>query len=387
MHRSVHGTAVSSSLSQHLWRGTLFIGLSAVLVACSKPAPVAEPVRAVRVLTVGEGAMQATAEFAGEVRARVESRLGFRVGGKITRRLVENGDRVKAGQVLAEIDPQDYALAAEAAQAQVQAALTNRDLAAADLKRFKDLLDKNFISAAEFERRDTTLKAAQAQLDQAQAQLSSQRNQAAYTRLMADASGVITAIEAEPGQVVGAGVPVVRLAQDGARDAVFAVPEDKLLAWRVGQDVRVQLWGAATSMKAKVREIAGSADPVSRTFAIKVALPDVQAPLGATVTIVPQGGARAGVAVGAQVIKLPTTALRQEGGQSAVWVVDTNTMTVASQAVVVDTADGNQAIIQSGLKAGQVVVSAGVHVLSPGQKVSYYQERVVAPVAPSPAAK
>ena len=387
MHRSVHGTAVSSSLSQHLWRGTLFIGLSAVLVACSKPAPVAEPVRAVRVLTVGEGAMQATAEFAGEVRARVESRLGFRVGGKITRRLVENGDRVKAGQVLAEIDPQDYALAADAAQAQVQAALTNRDLAAADLKRFKDLLDKNFISAAEFERRDTTLKAAQAQLDQAQAQLSSQRNQAAYTRLMADASGVITAIEAEPGQVVGAGVPVVRLAQDGARDAVFAVPEDKLLAWRVGQDVRVQLWGAATSMKAKVREIAGSADPVSRTFAIKVALPDVQAPLGATVTIVPQGGARAGVAVGAQVIKLPTTALRQEGGQSAVWVVDTNTMTVASQAVVVDTADGNQAIIQSGLKAGQVVVSAGVHVLSPGQKVSYYQERVVAPVAPSPAAK
>jgi RND family efflux transporter MFP subunit len=365
----------------------LFIGLSAVLVACSKPAPVAEPVRAVRVLTVGEGAMQATAEFAGEVRARVESRLGFRVGGKITRRLVENGDRVKAGQVLAEIDPQDYALAADAAQAQVQAALTNRDLAAADLKRFKDLLDKNFISAAEFERRDTTLKAAQAQLDQAQAQLSSQRNQAAYTRLIADASGVITAIEAEPGQVVGAGVPVVRLAQDGARDAVFAVPEDKLLAWRVGQDVRVQLWGAATSMKAKVREIAGSADPVSRTFAIKVALPDVQAPLGATVTIVPQGGARAGVAVGAQVIKLPTTALRQEGGQSAVWVVDTNTMTVASQAVVVDTADGNQAIIQSGLKAGQVVVSAGVHVLSPGQKVSYYQERVVAPVAPSPAAK
>ena len=387
MHRSVHGTAVSSSLSQHLWRSTLFIGLSAVLVACSKPAPVAEPVRAVRVLTVGEGAMQATAEFAGEVRARVESRLGFRVGGKITRRLVENGDRVKAGQVLAEIDPQDYALAADAAQAQVQAALTNRDLAAADLKRFKDLLDKNFISAAEFERRDTTLKAAQAQLDQAQAQLSSQRNQAAYTRLIADASGVITAIEAEPGQVVGAGVPVVRLAQDGARDAVFAVPEDKLLAWRVGQDVRVQLWGAATSMKAKVREIAGSADPVSRTFAIKVALPDVQAPLGATVTIVPQGGARAGVAVGAQVIKLPTTALRQEGGQSAVWVVDTNTMTVASQAVVVDTADGNQAIIQSGLKAGQVVVSAGVHVLSPGQKVSYYQERVVAPVAPSPAAK
>ena len=385
MNRLACGTSVPFVVQ--LCRGGLLLSLLATLAACSKPEPVAEPVRAVRVLTVGEGSLQATAEFAGEVRARVESRLGFRVAGKITRRLVENGDRVKAGQVLAEVDPQDYALATDAAQAQVQAALTNRDLAAADLKRFKDLLEKNFISAAEFERRETTLKAAQAQLDQAQAQLSSQRNQAAYTRLLADVSGVVTAIEAEPGQVVAAGVPVVRLAQDGARDAVFAVPEDKLSAWRVGQEVVVQLWGAATSMKAKVREIAGSADPVSRTFAIKVALPDLQAPLGATVTIVPQGGARAGVAVGAQVIKLPTSALRQEGGQSAVWVLDTNTMTVASQVVEIDTADGNQAVIKSGLKAGQVVVSAGVHVLSPGQKVSYYQEKTAAPVTASPSAK
>ena len=385
MNRLTCGTSVPVVVQ--LCRGGLLLSLVATLAACSKPEPVAEPVRAVRVLTVGEGALQATAEFAGEVRARVESRLGFRVAGKITRRLVENGDRVKAGQVLAEVDLQDYALATDAAQAQVQAALTNRDLAAADLKRFKDLLEKNFISAAEFERRETTLKAAQAQLDQAQAQLSSQRNQAAYTRLLADVPGVVTAIEAEPGQVVAAGVPVVRLAQDGARDAVFAVPEDKLSTWRVGQEVVVQLWGAATSMKAKVREIAGSADLVSRTFAIKVALPDLQAPLGATVTIVPQGGARAGVAVGAQVIKLPTSALRQEGGQSAVWVLDTSTMTVASQVVDIDTADGNQAVIKSGLKAGQVVVSAGVHVLSPGQKVRYYQEKTAAPVTASPSAK
>jgi len=385
MNRLTCGTSVPVVVQ--LCRGGLLLSLVATLAACSKPEPVAEPVRAVRVLTVGEGALQATAEFAGEVRARVESRLGFRVAGKITRRLVENGDRVKAGQVLAEVDLQDYALATDAAQAQVQAALTNRDLAAADLKRFKDLLEKNFISAAEFERRETTLKAAQAQLDQAQAQLSSQRNQAAYTRLLADVPGVVTAIEAEPGQVVAAGVPVVRLAQDGARDAVFAVPEDKLSTWRVGQEVVVQLWGAATSMKAKVREIAGSADPVSRTFAIKVALPDLQAPLGATVTIVPQDGARAGVAVGAQVIKLPTSALRQEGGQSAVWVLDTSTMTVASQVVDIDTADGNQAVIKSGLKAGQVVVSAGVHVLSPGQKVRYYQEKTAAPVTASPSAK
>jgi len=385
MNRLAPGTSVPFVVQ--LCRGGLLFSLLAALVACSKPEPAAEPVRAVRVLTVGEGVLQASAEFAGEVRARVESRLGFRVAGKITRRLVENGERVKAGQVLAELDPQDYALASDAAQAQVQAAQTNRDLAAADLKRFKDLLDKNFISAAEFERRETTLKAAQAQLDQAHAQLRSQRNQSDYTRILADAAGVVTGIEAEVGQVVSAGMPVVRLAQDGARDAVFAVPEDKLAGWRVGQDVAVQLWGAAQTMKAKVREIAGSADPLSRTFAIKVALSDVQAPLGATAIVVPQGGARGGVAVGAQVIKLPTSALRQEGGQSTVWVLDTNTMTVASQVVEIDTADGNQAVIKSGLKVGQVVVSAGVHVLSPGQKVSYYQEKTPAPQTASPAAK
>lgn len=382
MNRLAPGTSVPFVVQ--LWRGGLLLSLVGALAACSKPEPVAEPVRAVRVLTVGEGSLQATAEFAGEVRAKVESRLGFRVPGKITRRLVQNGERVKAGQVLAELDPQDYALASDAAQAQVQAALTNRDLAAADLKRFKELLDKNFISAAEFERRDTTLKAAQAQLDQAQAQLSSQRNQAAYTRLVADAAGVVTAIEAEPGQVVAAGLPVVRLAQDGARDAVFVVPEDKLSHWRVGQGVAVQLWGAAQAMSGKVREISGSADPVSRTFAIKVALPDVQAPLGATVTIVPQGGARAGVAVGTAVIKLPTSALRQEGGQSTVWVLDTTTMTVASQVVEVETADGNLAVIKSGLRPGQVVVRAGVHVLSPGQKVRLYQEKT--PITTSTAA-
>ena len=161
------------------------------------------------------------------MRARVESRLGFRVAGKITRRQAELGQHVKAGQVLAQLDPQDYQLAADAARAQHAAALTNRDLAAADLKRYRDLREQNFISGAELERRETTYKAAQAQLEQAQAQLASQGNQASYTTLVADVPGVITAIEAEPGQVVAAGTPVVRIAQDGARDVVFAVPEDR----------------------------------------------------------------------------------------------------------------------------------------------------------------
>ena len=140
---------------------------------------------------------------------------------------------------------------------------TNRDLAAADFKRYPTLRDQNFISGAELERRETTLKAAQAQLDQAQAQLASQGNQAGYANLVADVSGVVTAVEAEPGQVVTAGTPVVRIAQDGPRDVVFSVPEDKVAAIKPGSDVAVRVWADdSTSLAGKVREVAASADPV-----------------------------------------------------------------------------------------------------------------------------
>ena len=166
-------------------RFLLVLATATVLAACSRPAPPEEPVRSVKLLTVGVGAMQSSLEYAGEVRARVESRLGFRVAGKIVQRQAELGQRVKAGQVLAQLDPKDYQLAADAARAQVASATTQRDLAAADLKRYQALKDQNFISGAELERREATLKAAQATLDQARAQLSSQGNQAAYTTLVA----------------------------------------------------------------------------------------------------------------------------------------------------------------------------------------------------------
>jgi len=353
--------------------GTVVLIATLALAACSKPAPPAEPIRAVKLLTVGESEFQSGYEFAGEVRARVESRLGFRVGGKIVRRQAELGQRVKAGQVLAQLDAQDYRLAADAARAQVAAAQTNRDLAAADFKRFAALKDQNFISGAELERRDTTLKAAQAQLDQAQAQLTSQGNQAGYATLVADVSGVITAIEAEPGQVVSAGTPVVRIAQDGPRDVVFSVPEDKVAAIRVGSAVGVRVWSANTALSGKVREVAASADPVTRTYPVKVALDAKEPPpLGATVYVAPSSLGHAG----AQVIKLPTSALRQEGQSTAVWVLDKATMTVRLQPVQIATADGNQAVIAGGLQPGMQVVSAGVHVLQPGQKVTVYQPAV-----------
>ena len=348
------------------------------LCACSRPAPVEEPVRAVKVVTVGVQSMQSGSEFAGEIRARVESRLGFRVSGKITQRLVELGQRVKAGQALAQLDPRDYRLAADAAKAQLAVAATNRDLAAADFKRFKELKDQNFISGAELERREASLKAAQAQFEQAQAQLSGQGNQASYTSLVADVSGVVTGVEAEAGQVVAAGTPVVRIAQDGPRDVVFSVPEDKVALIKSGSSVDVRPWSGATLLKGVVREVAASADPVTRTFGVKVSL-DVEdkLDLGTTVTVVPKAFDRGG----SQVIKLPTSAFFQSGNASAVWVLDSTRMTVRLQPVQIASADGNDVVVASGLEPGMRVVSAGVHVLSPGQKVTVYKGRPGAPPA------
>ncbi len=349
----------------------------ALMSGCTKPVPAEEPIRAVKVLTVAVDSIQSGAEFSGEVRARVESRLGFRVAGKIVQRPVEVGQRVKAGQLLAQLDVQDYRLAAEGAKAQVAAAATNRNLAEADYKRFKELKDQNFISGAELERRDATLKAAQAQLEQAQVQLAGQRNQAAYTSLLADVSGVVTAVEAEAGQVVAAGTPVVRIAQDGARDVVFAVPEDRVAVIKPGTSVDVRSWTGGANRKGLVREVAASADPVTRTYQVKVSLDVKDAtaapPLGATVYVTPEVFSRVGIPV----IKLPTSALKQDGKTTAVWVLDKASMTVKSQPVEIATADGNDAIIASGLAPGMLVVSAGVHVLQAGQKVTLYKEKGV----------
>jgi RND family efflux transporter MFP subunit len=347
--------------------------LPVLLGACSPAVAPAEPIRSVKIIAVGLDSFQAGYEFAAEVKARVETQLGFRVAGKIIRRQAEMGQRVKIGQVLAQLDPLDYKLATDAARAAVAAAQTNYELAQADYKRYSGLKDQNFISGADLERRESTLKAARAQLEQAQAQLAAQGNQAGYANLLADASGVVTAVLAEQGQVVAAGTPVFRIAQDGPRDVVFSVPEDKVAAVRTGSSVEVRVWAEKRSLTGKVREVAASADPVTRTFPVKVELPLEDPPaLGATVYVaaIPLSGEAT------PVIKLPTSALKQDGRNSAVWVLDKASMTVHSQAIVIATADGNEAVIAAGLKPGDLVVSAGVHVLSPGQKVTIYREKV-----------
>jgi RND family efflux transporter MFP subunit len=368
-----------SPISRAPVRLPLAFALAVLLLAgCSRHEAPPEPIRSVKVVTVGVETFGSSREFAAEVKPRIESRLGFRVAGKIVRRQAEAGQRVKQGEVLAQLDPRDYQLAADAARAQVAAALTNHDLAAADFKRYKTLRDQNFISGAELERRETTLKAAQAQLDQAKAQLASQGNQAAYTNLAADVAGVITAVEAEPGQVVQAGQVIVRIAQDGPRDVVFSVPEDKIAAIKPGSPVGVRLWADNRQIEGKVREIAATADPVTRTFPVKVSLDASASPaLGTTVYVLPQSLSMAGTPV----IKVPTSALRREGKGTAVWLLDRQTMTVKSQAVQVATADGNDAVIASGLLPGMQIVAAGVHVLSPGQKVAIYRDRSARPEA------
>ncbi len=364
-------------------RYALLIALAGIagLAACSKTETAPDPVRAVRTLTVAAQTAGGSYEYAGEVRARTESRLSFRVGGKMLRRAVDLGDSVKAGQVLAQLDPQDLRLGQDASRAAVAVAQAGFDQNAADFKRYKDLHDQGFIGAAELERRESAVKTARAQLEQAKAQAGVQGNQAAYSTLVADASGVVTGVDLEPGMVAAAGTPVLRLAHDGPRDVVFAVPEDKVglikaLATQPGH-FKVRLWGATGEpLAATIREVSAAADPVTRTFLVKADIGNAAVSgirLGQTASVQVELPQTPGIT------KLPLSALREEQGRSSVWLVDSKAMTVSSQVVKLAGADGNDAVISSGLAPGQIVVTAGVHVLSPGQKVKFYVE----PGAPS----
>lgn len=367
----------------HLLRLAPPLLLAALLSACGKQAAAPEPERAVRTQVVSAGAASASHEYAAEARARVESRLSFRVSGKLLERPVNLGDTVKAGQVLARIDGQDLKLAEAAAAAGVAAARTNRDQLGADYKRFVDLQRQGFISAAELERRDAAFKAAQAQLEQAKAQADVQGNQAAYAQLVADGAGVVTGVNAEPGQVLAAGTPVVSVALDGPRDIVFSVPEDQIARVKAAASqpgaLKVRLWGSDKTAPLTLREVAAAADPVTRTFLIKADAGKLDVKLGQSATVVLELPQLAGV------IKLPLAAVLQQGGKSSVWLLDPASMTVKAQPVQVGGAEGNDVVIAGGLTAGQEVVVAGVHVLSPGQKVKRYVPPRTTAAAPAAA--
>jgi multidrug efflux system membrane fusion protein len=321
-------------------------------------------------MAVALDAAAGTQEFAAEVRARTESRLGFRVAGKLIRRPADVGQRVKAGQVLAQLDPQDLMLAQESAQAGLRAAQSAYELAQLEFRRYKDLREQGFISALELERREASLQTQKAQYEQARTGASVQGNLAAYAVLTGSDSGVVTGVDAEVGAVLAAGTPVVRLALDGPRDAVFAIPEDAVEAIRALQGrpgaIRVQAWGTGTSTPATVREVAAAADSSTRTFVVKADVGGAQFQLGQTLTVFLDLPRREGV------VKLPLTAVMRQQGQTAVWVLDRATMTVKVQAVSLAGADGNDVVVTAGLTPGQFVVTAGVHTLTPGQKVKMF---------------
>jgi RND family efflux transporter MFP subunit len=302
------------------------------------------------------------------------------VAGKLVSRTAEVGQRVKAGQVLAQIDTADLKLAQDAAAAGARAAQTNFELAAAEFKRYKELRDQGFIGSLDLERREATLKAQKAALDQALAQAQAQNNQASYGALLAPVAGVVVGVDAEVGAVLAAGTPVVRVAHDGPRDVVFAVPEDQLPAMRamLGQAgaLKVLPWGAVAALPATVREIAAAADPATRTFQVKADIGSAALQLGQTATVVIELPRQSGV------IKLPLSAVTQQQGLTAVWLLDRASMTVKAQPITVAGADGNNVVVSGGLSAGMVVVTAGVHALSPGQKVADYE----APLAVAPPA-
>ncbi|ELX08531.1 putative secretion protein [Janthinobacterium sp. HH01] len=351
---------------------------AAVLAGCSKPAEKTEDIRPVRAIVLASSDVDVNAEFSGEVRARVESRLGFRVGGKIVARKVDVGTLVKHGQVLMQLDPQDLQLSQAQALAGLRAAETNRDLAKAELKRYQELRSKNFVSQAVLDAKDSTYKAAQANVDAAQAAYRGQSNQAGYASLVSDVDGVVTAVDAEVGQVVQPGTPVVRVARQGEKEIVIGLPEDKVETLRRVPDVQVRLWAdPKNTVAGKIREISPVADPSTRTYTVKVSIPDSLAEAKLGMTAVVQFASKTATPQ----IKVPLTALYYEKSASSVWVVDGGVVKLVP--VTIAGAAGNDIVLGSGVKAGQTVVTAGVNLLKPGQKVKILGNDL--PAAPVPA--
>jgi multidrug efflux system membrane fusion protein len=341
----------------------LALAAAALLAACSKPAPPGAEVRPVRALQLTAGAASSVTELSGDVRPRYESRLGFRVGGKISARKVEVGTPVRRGQVLMQLDPQDLRLGQAQAQANLRATETNADLARAELKRYQDLRARNFVSQAVLDQKQAAARAGIAAAEAARAQLREQANQTGYASLAADTDGVVTSIDAEVGQVVQAGTPVVRVARTDEKEAVVGVPEDRVDDLRRVGDVRVRLWAdPGRTIPGRIREVSPVADPATRTYTVKVAIPatpDVRLGMTAVVLLSSRSAdAR---------IHVPLSALVRDRGATGLWVIDRGAVHLVP--VQVAGVDGNDVLVAGGVQPGQTVVTAGVHLLKEGQKV------------------
>jgi multidrug efflux system membrane fusion protein len=344
---------------------------AALLAACSRPAPPAADVRPVRAITLASGQLHTASEFSGDVRPRYESRLGFRVGGKISARKVDVGSLVKRGTLLMQLDPQDLRLGQAQAEAALRAAETSFELAQADLKRYQGLRSQNFVSQAVLDEKLAAARSSQASMESSRAALREQSNQAAYASLVSDTEGVVTAIDAEVGQVVAAGTPVVRVARTDEKEVVIGVPEDQVGALRKVSAVSVRLWAdPARSLRGRIREVAPMADPATRTYTVKVALPpneDIRLGMTAVVALAYSGEHAGTGGTAGGVLRVPLSALHQDKGVTAVWVVENGAVRLAP--VRVGGVAGNEVVLAQGVQAGQTVVTAGVNLLKEGQKV------------------
>lgn len=323
--------------------------VAVALAACGEAPPPPPAIPIVKTLVVGAAAGGTARSYSGEVRARRETTLAFRVGGKLVERLVDVGAVVAAGQPLARLDAIDLQLQAGQSDAQ-------RALAEADALRYRDLHQRNFVSRSALDARETTLKAADAQAALA-------KNQATYAGLRADKAGVIAQVLAEPGQVVSAGQGVFRLAEAGETEIAISVPETQLAGLKPGAAAEVTLWAGGAPLKGRLRELAPAADAATRTYAARVSLINASpAPaLGLTATV-------RFVQPGAAALAVPLAAVFQQGGGHAVWIVDAGD-SVALRPVTVAAYGDDGATIVEGLVVGERIVAAGVHKLTAGQKV------------------
>ena len=339
------------------------VSLAFLLSACGHEEPVQTTVRPAMVVQP-EPSARGMDSYPGEVRARYEPDLAFRIPGKVSRRLVDEGERVKANQPLAELDPQDVRLQLEASRAQVAAAQANLSLVRAERDRYKTLLDRQMVSRSQFDNAENLYRSGEARLQQIKAEFDVANNQAGYAVLRAPQDGVVAKRAVEVGQVVAAGQTVFTLATDGEREVLISFPEQSFGRFKIEQPVSVELWTQPGQRFAgRIRELSPAADPKSRTFAARIAFSTgkVPAELGQSARVFIQS---------ADVVPLsvPLSALTAENGATYVWRVDANN-TLQKTPVRVGAFGENSVPVLEGLNASDWVVAAGVHVLHEGQQV------------------
>lgn len=345
----------------------LALSCTALVLASCKPDSKAEApeIRPVRTVIAAKGEAAETVVLTGHIQADDEPTFAFRIGGRVIERPVNVGDRVKAEQVLAKLDPETELNALRSAESALTAAQGQLNYARGDFERQRQLLANGHTPRARFDQSQKALQNAQSQVDDAEARLEIARDRVSWTTLTADAEGTVTARGAEPGEVVQAGQMIVRLARQGGRDAVFDVPAQLLRSAPSDSEIVVRLTDdPGVVATGRVREVAAQADPVTRTFEVKVGLsnPPETMRLGATVT----GSVKL---ASEPVIAIPASALTELNRQPAVWIVDPKNLTVSMKNVELLRHDPGTVVIAQGLETGDIVVTAGVQALHPGQKV------------------